>query len=194
MSKTILVKLWSKNPRLCRKYKKQPKPRWKHLEIGCFLVGMTGFEPATSWSQTLKCRFFPYFTRLFEDFESKNDAFRCSRSHCFHTVQVRRWSKVWSALVGYRSFGNTLHIFLKGDFFKSFSQSSLQSSGTCRPSMFIEASALSIAFRNAVLLMKLPPLLWLLFYHKMRKITRYFSDISICKFCGAVGKDKNQQN
>ena len=62
-----------------------------------FLVGMTGFEPATSCSQTLKCRFFPYFTRLFGAFKSKNDAFGCSCQHCFHVVRSRRWSKVWSS-------------------------------------------------------------------------------------------------
>ena len=61
------------------------------------MVGMTGFEPATSWSQTLKCRFFPYFTRLFGAFESKNDAFGCSYKHCFHVVQLCRWSKLWSS-------------------------------------------------------------------------------------------------
>ena len=60
------------------------------------MVGMTGFEPATSCSQRNIYRFFPWFTRLFGAFESENDAFGCSRSHCFHTVRSRRWSKVWS--------------------------------------------------------------------------------------------------
>ena len=32
------------------------------------LVGVTGFEPAASTSQTQKCRFFPYSTRLFGAF------------------------------------------------------------------------------------------------------------------------------
>ena len=62
-----------------------------------FLVGMTGFEPATSCSQTLKCRFFPYSTRLFGAFVSENDAFGCSYKHCFHVVRSCRWSKVWSS-------------------------------------------------------------------------------------------------
>ena len=61
-----------------------------------FMVGMTGFEPATSCSHTLKYRFFPYFTRLFGTFVSENGAFRCSSSHCFHVVRSRRWSKMWS--------------------------------------------------------------------------------------------------
>ena len=60
------------------------------------LVGVTGFEPAASTSQTLKYRFFPYFTRLFGAFVSENGAFRCSSSHCFHVVRSRRWSKMWS--------------------------------------------------------------------------------------------------
>ena len=62
-----------------------------------FLVGMTGFEPATSCSQTLKSRFFAWFTRLFGAFESENGAFGCSCKHCFHVVRSRRWSKVWSS-------------------------------------------------------------------------------------------------
>ena len=62
-----------------------------------FLVEVTGFEPTTSTSRTLKYRFFPYSTRLFRAFVSENDAFRCSHSHCFHIVRSRRWSKVWSS-------------------------------------------------------------------------------------------------
>ena len=61
------------------------------------MVGVTGFEPAASTSQTLKCRFFPYFTRLFGAFVSKINAFECSYKHCFHVVQSRRWSKLWSS-------------------------------------------------------------------------------------------------
>ena len=58
---------------------------------------MTGFEPATSWSQTLKCRFFPYFTRLFGAFVSEINAFGCYCTHYFHIVRSRRWSKLWSS-------------------------------------------------------------------------------------------------
>ena len=61
------------------------------------LVEVTGLEPAASTSQTLKCRFFPYFIRLFGAFESKNDAFGCSCKHCFHVVRSCRWSKLWSS-------------------------------------------------------------------------------------------------
>ena len=75
---------------------RQQKNKEEDLPLPCFLVGMTGFEPATSWSQTLKYRFFPYFTRLFGAFVSENGAFRCSSSHCFHVVRSRRWSKMWS--------------------------------------------------------------------------------------------------
>ena len=60
------------------------------------MVEVTRFELATSTSRTNLYRFFPYFTRLFGAFESEIDAFRCSRKHCFHIVQLRRWSKVWS--------------------------------------------------------------------------------------------------
>ena len=61
------------------------------------LVRVTGFEPAASTSRTLTSRFFPYFTRLFGAFVSENDAFGCSCQHCFHVVQLRRWSKMWSS-------------------------------------------------------------------------------------------------
>ena len=61
------------------------------------MVGMTGFEPATSCSQRNLSRFFPWFTRLFGAFVSEIDAFGCSPSHCFHVVRIRRWSKVWSS-------------------------------------------------------------------------------------------------
>ena len=75
---------------------RQQKNKEEDLPLPCFLVGMTGFEPATSWSQTLKCRFFPCSTRIFGAFKSKNDAFGCSYKHCFHVVGLCRWSKLWS--------------------------------------------------------------------------------------------------
>ena len=64
--------------------------------LSLFLVGMTGFEPATSCSQTTLHRFFDYFCVPFNAFEFKNDAFECSQSHCFQVVQSCRWSKLWS--------------------------------------------------------------------------------------------------
>ena len=67
------------------------------------MVGMTGFEPATSCSQTQKCRFFPYSIRLFGAFVSEINAFVCSFKHCFHVVRNRRWSTLWSE--------SKLHIF-----------------------------------------------------------------------------------
>ena len=68
-----------------------------------FLVGVTGFEPAASTSQTQKCRFFPYSIRLFGAFVSEINAFVCSFKHCFHVVRNRRWSTLWSE--------SKLHIF-----------------------------------------------------------------------------------
>ena len=62
-----------------------------------FLVEVTRFELATSTSRTNLHRFFPWFTRLFGAFESKNDAFGCSYKHCFHVVRSCRWSKLWSS-------------------------------------------------------------------------------------------------
>ena len=60
------------------------------------LVGVTRLERAIPASQTNLHRFFPWFTRLFGAFVSKNDAFGCSYKHCFHVVRSRRWSKLWS--------------------------------------------------------------------------------------------------
>ena len=64
------------------------------------LVEVTGLEPAASCSQTQKCRFFPYFTRLFGAFVSEINAFGCSCQHCFHVVRSCRWSNLWSSSLG----------------------------------------------------------------------------------------------
>ena len=68
------------------------------------MVEATGFEPTTSASRISMSIFFDCFYGLFEAFQSENGAFGCSRSHCFHVVQVRRWSNMWS-----KSFRNEAH-------------------------------------------------------------------------------------
>ena len=70
--------------------KKEPK--------GSFMVGMTGFEPSTSCSQTARHRFFASFYVLFGAFSSENRAFSCRKVHNSHVVQTCKWSRLWSDL------------------------------------------------------------------------------------------------
>ena len=69
------------------------------LCISTNLVGATGFEPAASTSKTQKHRFFASFCVLFRVFSSEPRAFTCCKSHNFHVVRSRRWSKVWSGQI-----------------------------------------------------------------------------------------------
>ena len=67
------------------------------------LVGVTGFEPAASTSQTQKHRFFASFFVLFRAFSSENRAFSCHKVHNSHVVQTCKWSRLWSDLKSYTS-------------------------------------------------------------------------------------------
>ena len=67
------------------------------------LVGVTGFEPAASTSQTQKHRFFASFCVLFCAFSSENRAFMCHKVHNSHVVQTCKWSRLWSAPQNRRS-------------------------------------------------------------------------------------------
>ena len=62
-----------------------------------FAKGETGFEPATSCSQTYTALNFLSFLSILQAFESENGAFGCSCQHCFHIVGLCRWSKLWSS-------------------------------------------------------------------------------------------------
>ena len=62
-----------------------------------FAKGETGFEPATSCSQTDTALNFMSFLSILQAFVSENSAFGRSRSHCFHVVLSCRWSKLWSS-------------------------------------------------------------------------------------------------
>ena len=62
------------------------------------MVGVTGFEPAASTSQTQKHRFFASFCVLFRAFSSENRAFTCHKVHKFHTVRSCKWSRLWTDL------------------------------------------------------------------------------------------------
>ena len=72
----------------------------KSLEPFCFkafsVVEATGLEPTTFWSLRHNRKFFNYFPRISKSFVSATDAFLYSCSHCFHVVQIRKWSNMWS--------------------------------------------------------------------------------------------------
>ena len=72
----------------------------KSLETFCFkafsVVEATGLEPTTFWSLRHNRKFFIYFPSIFKSFVSATDAFLYSCSHCFHVVQIRKWSNMWS--------------------------------------------------------------------------------------------------
>ena len=60
------------------------------------LVEATGLEPTTFWSLRHNRKFFIYFPSISKSFVSATDAFLYSCSHCFHVVQIRKWSNMWS--------------------------------------------------------------------------------------------------
>ena len=61
-----------------------------------FAKGETGFEPAASCSKTNTALNFMSFLSILRAFESENGAFVSSCQHCFHIVQICRWSKLRS--------------------------------------------------------------------------------------------------
>jgi hypothetical protein len=67
------------------------------------MVGVTGFEPAASTSQTQKHRFFASFYVLFRAFSSETRAFMSCKVHNSHVVQTCKWSRLWSAPQNRRS-------------------------------------------------------------------------------------------
>ena len=74
---------------------KVPKTR---INKGFFALLVFRSGGVCSRSQTLKCRFFPYFTRLFGAFVSETRAFSCHKVHNSHVVQTCKWSRLWSDL------------------------------------------------------------------------------------------------
>ena len=74
---------------------KQKKCRAPHGVLH-FLVEATGLEPTTFWSLRHNRKFFIYFPDISKSFVSATDAFLYSCSHCFHVVQIRKWSNMWS--------------------------------------------------------------------------------------------------
>ena len=72
----------------------------KSLESFCFktfsVVEATGLEPTTFWSLRHNRKFFVCFPSVSKSFVSATDTFLYSCSHCFHVVQIRKWSNMWS--------------------------------------------------------------------------------------------------
>ena len=62
-----------------------------------FLVGVTGFEPAASWSQRNITRYFLLIWAFFSPFRSENYALWHSYPHMFRVLRNGRWSVMWSA-------------------------------------------------------------------------------------------------
>ena len=54
-------------------------------------------EPTTFWSLRHNRKFFNYFPSISKAFVSATDAFLYSCSHCFHVVQIHKWSNMWSS-------------------------------------------------------------------------------------------------
>ena len=75
-----------------------PEAYRKGTREGClfYMVEVTGFEPAASTTRTVKALYNKGFRVIFSAFVSEIGAFQGYPTHCVHTVQVRRWSKVWS--------------------------------------------------------------------------------------------------
>ena len=76
-------------------------PNYKSKKRGdaslfAFMVKVTRFELAASTSRTVKALYNKGFRVIFSAFVSEIGAFQGYPTHCVHTVQVRRWSKVWS--------------------------------------------------------------------------------------------------
>ena len=61
------------------------------------MVEVRRFELRASWSRTPNRQFLPSFSLILTPFLSENHAFHTSYKHCFHIVQSRRWSKMWSS-------------------------------------------------------------------------------------------------
>ena len=84
------------NPRFLRNESPKQKNNGQPTGYPLFLVEATGLEPTTFWSLRHNRKFFIYFPSISKSFVSATDAFLYSCSHCFHVVQIRKWSNMWS--------------------------------------------------------------------------------------------------
>ena len=84
------------NPRFPRNASPKQKNNGQSIDYPLFLVEATGLEPTTFWSLRHTRKFFIYFPIISKSFVSATNAFLYSSSHCFHVVQIRKWSNMWS--------------------------------------------------------------------------------------------------
>ena len=147
-----------------------------------------GLEPTTFWSLRHNRKFFIYFPNISKSFVSATDAFVCSYFHCFHVVQIRKWSNMWSFRLhvknGCKNWKRTTHVRIHSfSSRKNFSQavdfSWLQ---FVINSLFIDFQS-SSNWRQLIL----PSLLR---YNTSSKISQILC--SLCKSCYAVNKEKGR--
>ena len=84
------------NPCFPRNASPKQKNNGQSIDYPLFLVEATGLEPTTFWPLRHNRKFFIYFPSISKSFVSATDAIPCSCSHCFHVVQIRKWSNMWS--------------------------------------------------------------------------------------------------
>ena len=84
------------NPRFPRNASPKQKNNGQSIDYPLFLVEATGLEPTTFWSLWHNRKFFIYFPSISKSFVSATNTFLYSCSHCFHVVQIRKWSNMWS--------------------------------------------------------------------------------------------------
>ena len=84
------------NPRVPRNTSPKQKNNGQSIDYPLFLVEATGLEPTTFWSLRHNRKFFIYFPSISKSFVSATNALLYSCSHCFHVVQIRKWSNMWS--------------------------------------------------------------------------------------------------
>ena len=82
-----IVKMREVGSRPCRLRQNKKRP-----SKTVFLVEAAGLEPTVSSTRSDWEQSFDYSCLLFSAFKSENSAFGYSRSHCFRTVQICRWS------------------------------------------------------------------------------------------------------
>ena len=90
----------SREPTVIRGFRETQRRNNKKIQhisdVLYFWVEATGLEPTTSWSLRHNRKFFIYFPDISKSFVSATNAFLYSCSHCFHVVQIRKWSNMWS--------------------------------------------------------------------------------------------------
>ena len=142
------------------------------------MVEATGLEPTTFWSLRHNRKFFNYFPSISKSFVSESDAFVCSCSHCFHVVQTRKWSNMWSFRFHVKNSykkPKTTYPCTYSFVCRQYSITSQKSQILCR---FSFRKPLKVQFCFSILHFKIV----------LKKYERFF--LSLRKICYAVNKEK----